>query len=172
MIEINWDSAVWKCLWGKSLFFSILWSFYMLLFYKEISVFCLLTWSCHSVMKSRWRNPNCKCGSFTENVYVQGIMVSDMFFKFLPLETLMHLCKSYNKCCVHACQVASVMSDSFVTPMDCSPPGSSVHGVLQARILECVAISSSRGSSPPRDQTCVSYLCLLHLPLEPPGNLK
>ena len=36
-------------------------------------------------------------------------------------------------------------------PMDCSPPGSSVHGVFPARILEWVAISSSRGSSPPRD---------------------
>ena len=32
-------------------------------------------------------------------------------------------------------------------PMDCSPPGSSVHGILQARILEWVAISFSRGSS-------------------------
>ena len=37
-------------------------------------------------------------------------------------------------------------------PMDCSPPGSSVHGILQARILEWVAILFSRGSSPPRDQ--------------------
>ena len=36
---------------------------------------------------------------------------------------------------------------------DCSPPGSSVHGILQARILEWVAIPSSRGSSQPRDQT-------------------
>ena len=41
-------------------------------------------------------------------------------------------------------------------PMDCSPPGSSVQGVLQARILEWVAISFSRGSSRPRDQTPVS----------------
>ena len=38
-------------------------------------------------------------------------------------------------------------------PMNCSPPGSSVHGVSKARILEQVAISFSRGSSPPRDQT-------------------
>ena len=38
-------------------------------------------------------------------------------------------------------------------PMDCSPPGSSVHGILQARILEYVAMPSSRGSSRPRDQT-------------------
>ena len=41
-------------------------------------------------------------------------------------------------------------------PMDCSPPGSSVHGISQAGILEWVAISSSRGSSRPRDQTCIS----------------
>ena len=37
--------------------------------------------------------------------------------------------------------------------MDYSPPGSSVHGILQARILEWVAISSSRGASQPKDQT-------------------
>ena len=40
--------------------------------------------------------------------------------------------------------------------MDCSLPGFSVHGISQARILERVAISYSRGSSWPRDQTCVS----------------
>ena len=43
-------------------------------------------------------------------------------------------------------------------PMDCSPPGSSVHGIFQARIREWVAISSSRGSSPPRDRTSVSCI--------------
>ena len=41
-------------------------------------------------------------------------------------------------------------------PMDRSPPGSSVHGILQARILEWVAMPSCRGSSPPKDRTCVS----------------
>ena len=41
-------------------------------------------------------------------------------------------------------------------PMDCSPPGSSVHEISQARILEWVAISFSRGSSQPRDRTRVS----------------
>ena len=40
--------------------------------------------------------------------------------------------------------------------MDCSPPGSSVHGILQARILEWAAIPFSRDSSPPRDWTWVS----------------
>ena len=43
-------------------------------------------------------------------------------------------------------------------PMDCSPPGSSVHGILQARVLEWVAVSFSRSSSRHRDQTHVSYV--------------
>ena len=43
-------------------------------------------------------------------------------------------------------------------PMDCSPQGSSVHGILQARILEWVAMPSSRRSSQPRDRTWVSYI--------------
>ena len=43
-------------------------------------------------------------------------------------------------------------------PVDCSPLGSSVHGILQARILEWVAISFSRGSSQPRDRTRVSCI--------------
>ena len=41
-------------------------------------------------------------------------------------------------------------------PMDCSLPGSSVHGIFQARVREWVAISFSRGSSQPRDQTRIS----------------
>ena len=48
---------------------------------------------------------------------------------------------------VHTCR-HSVMSDSF-DPMDCRPPGSSAHGIFQARILEWGATSSSRGSSRP-----------------------
>ena len=59
-------------------------------------------------------------------------------------------------------------------PMDCSAPGSSVHGILQARILEQVAMPSSRGSSQPRDQTSVSYIAemakwVLYC-LAPPGK--
>ena len=49
--------------------------------------------------------------------------------------------------------------------MDCRTTGSSVHGTPQARILEWVATSFSRGSSPPRDRTCVSYI-------GPPGKLS
>ena len=43
-------------------------------------------------------------------------------------------------------------------PMNGSPPGNSVYGILQARILEWLAISFSRGSSPPRDRTRVSCI--------------
>ena len=58
-------------------------------------------------------------------------------------------------------RVACVLLPSCVRlcdPMDCSPPGFSIHGVSLARILEWVAISSSRGSSRPRDQTHVSCI--------------
>ena len=43
-------------------------------------------------------------------------------------------------------------------PVDCSLPGSSAHGISQARILERVAISFSRGSSQPKDRTCISCI--------------
>ena len=60
----------------------------------------------------------------------------------------------------------------LATPWIGSPPGSSVHGILQVRILEWVAISSSRGSS---QGSNLPILCLLHwqegsLPLAPPGK--
>ena len=58
-------------------------------------------------------------------------------------------------------KVKAFIAQSSLTlynPKDCSPPGSSVHGILQARILEWVAIPVSRGSSRPRDQTQVSCI--------------
>ena len=64
------------------------------------------------------------------------------------------------RACVRACVCVSchsVISDSC-GPMDYSLPGASVHGVSESRILEWVAISSPRGSSPPRDWTCVFYV--------------
>ena len=52
--------------------------------------------------------------------------------------------------------------------MDCSPPGSSVHGILQARVLEWVAMPSSRESSQPRDRTRVSWIAGGFFITEPP----
>ena len=63
-----------------------------------------------------------------------------------------------NTCKLYVCVLSghSVVSD-FLQPMDCSPPGSSVYGILQARKLKWVATSSSRRSSRPRDWIHVSF---------------
>ena len=52
------------------------------------------------------------------------------------------LCPGPRGVCVCVCEVAQ-SCPTLCDPVDCSPPGSSVHGILQARILECVAISFS-----------------------------
>ena len=59
---------------------------------------------------------------------------------------------------------------TFWNPMDCSLPDSSVHGILQARILEWVVMPSSRGSSPPRDGTWVSCMTDWFFTAEPLGK--
>ena len=50
------------------------------------------------------------------------------------------------------------LNPTLFDPVDCSPPSSSVRGILQARVLEWVAISFSSGSSRPRDRTQVSRI--------------
>ena len=81
--------------------------------------------------------------------------------------------------CVCVLVLKSLQScPAFCDPMDYSLPGYSVHGILQARILEWVTMPSSKGSSQPRDRTQGSnshLLCLLHwqmcsLSLVPPGK--
>ena len=73
----------------------------------------------------------------------------------------------YIQCvCMHA-QSCLTLCD----PMDSSPPGSSVHGIVQARILEWVAFSLSRGSSWPRDQTCISCAAGRFFTSKPPGKV-
>ena len=71
------------------------------------------------------------------------------------------------KLCGHA-QLCPILCDT----MDFSPPGSFVHGISQARILEWVAVSFPRGSSQPRDQTrvsCVSCIAGGFFTTEPSG---
>ena len=79
------------------------------------------------------------------------------------------LCSRCVCVCVCVCVSRSVVFYSL-QPMDCSPPGSSVHGILQARILECVAISFSSGSSQPRDRTwicCIAVTLVILFRLQP-----
>ena len=59
---------------------------------------------------------------------------------------------------------------TLCNPMDCSLPGSSVHGILQARVHQWVAMPCSRGSSQPRDWTQVSYIVGRFFTTEPPGK--
>ena len=61
---------------------------------------------------------------------------------------------------------------AFCDSMDCRLLGSFVHGILQARVLEWVPISSSRRSSWPRDQTCISCIAGRFFTTEPPGKHK
>ena len=71
--------------------------------------------------------------------------------------------------CAQSLQLCPTLCDS----MDCSPPGSSLHGILQARILKCIVTSSSGESSRPRDQThisCVSCIAGGVFTTEPQGS--
>ena len=78
------------------------------------------------------------------------------------LELMVYICLILNN---NTCEVLHdfevIVAQLYLTlcdPMDCSPPSSSVHGILQARKLAWVALSFSRGSSWPRDLTHVSYV--------------
>ena len=66
-------------------------------------------------------------------------------------EGIIYACNIYISRCAQSCP-------TLCNPVDCSPPCSSVHGTFQARIPEWVAISSSRGSSWPRDWIHISYV--------------
>ena len=92
---------------------------------------CLLHWQVTSSPLSHQENPK------------YGLDLLDMFF--LVKEDHMFLLSHFSH---------------VPDPTDCSLPGSSVHEILQARTLDWVAMPSSQGSSPPRDQITVSYVSL------------
>ena len=98
------------------------------------------------------------CVCHTESKVIQ-LDIYLCFFRFLSLVGYYKIVNmvSYATQYVYMCSVASVVSKPL-RPSDCSPPESSVHGILQARILEWVAMPSSRGYSQHRDQTHVSYV--------------
>ena len=115
---------------------------------------CIWVCMCVNVVFNSMQVCSCMC----VNVYVLGTqeMLTLAWVSYLAVYSggensmlIRHL-----SCAVLAC---SVMSDSW-DPMDCSLPGSSTMGTLQARILECVAMPSSRGSSQPWDRTQVSHI--------------
>ena len=95
--------------------------------------------------------------------------------KFSFIESIYILRARFN-CFVHARLLKSLQSCSTLCdPMDCSLPRSSVHGTLQARILEWVVMPSSKGSSQPTDWTQVANIVgrvFTSLPSELPGKPK
>ena len=79
---------------------------------------------------------------------VQGLQIDELYLWILSEEVPRQ--KGHTRFKLKSVCVLSKSLQSYPTlcdPMDCSPPGSSVHGILQARILEWVATPSSRGSS-------------------------
>ena len=93
--------------------------------------------------------------------FCYGVLTGLQFFSPIIRLSLTFLC-SVAQWCLTLCD-----------PLDCSLPSISVHGIFQARILEWVAISKSRGSSQPRDQTlifCVPALQADSLPNEQLGK--
>ena len=76
--------------------------------------------------------------------------------------------------CVNMCAKSPQLCSTFCDPMDCSPPGSSVHGMLHSRILEWVVRPYFKGSSWPRDRTyipcvtCIAGGCFTAEPLGKP----
>ena len=77
-----------------------------------------------------------------------------------------------NRLCMRAQSLQSC--PTLCDPVDCSPPGSSIHGILQARILEWIAFSFSKGSSQPGDWTlvsCISCIADGFFTTEPPRKL-
>ena len=85
-------------------------------------------------------------------------MLLTLFSKVIQLQLITIIIISLLSLSIYIC-VCVLVSQSCPTlcdPMDCSLPGSSVHGIFRARILEWVAISFSKGSSLPKDRTQVS----------------
>ena len=101
------------------------------------------------------------------NIYLHFVKINNISWRSFHVNCII-ISKLYIIICMCACMHAQSLH-SFLTlwdPMDCIPPGSSVNGILQVRILEWVAMPSCRGSSWPRDQTWISrvsmymYMCV------------
>ena len=106
------------------------------------------------VWRKRGKGQNCRG--------LHGVVSAGMFIMLFFF--ILNLC--FVRVCVCVC--VTQLCPTIWDPMDYSLPDSSVHGILQARILEWVAIPFCRGSSQPRDQTHIS--CIAGRYLQPPGK--
>ena len=118
------------------------------------------------------------CVSFKCTTLIQ-LYITHIFFRFF---SIICYCKILNivPCSIQWVYLFSIRAHSVTQscptlckPPDCSPPGSSAHGIFQARILEWIAIPFSSGSSWPRGWThisCISCIAGEFFTTEPPGS--
>ena len=114
---------------------------------------CLQTASEPRTLNSQWLLSS--TGSFWPWACRWGIGVQVLGVTAVGLCFALAFSTDYLLCILRLHSACSAVQ--LCVPMNCSPPGSSVHGISQARILEWVAISSSRGSLLPMDWTLISY---------------
>ena len=105
----------------------------------------------HEVEKSWTRLSNWTTATISSNSWWAPPTLARTFSGFSQPSSWLFL---LSQACVKSLQLCPTLCDA----MDYSPLSSSVHGILQARILSWVAVPSSRGSSQPRDWTCISYI--------------
>ena len=111
--------------------------------------------------ESPGKNNGVRCHFLLQEILpTQGLNLHLLHWQMNSL-ALSHLGNSQR--CLHACMCAKLLQSclTLCDPVDCSLPGCSVQETLQARILEWVAMPSSRRCFQPRDQTCVSYISCL-----------
>ena len=124
----------------------------LLFFYREIFPHpSLQTWPWEMAQKNRLQGLH--FGILSKKIQGYKGTMEDCFS-----QTLLHLYMGRLHVNKLACMCAKLVQScpTLCDPMECNPPGSSVHGILQARIMDWIAMPSFRGSSPPRDQTQVS----------------
>ena len=122
----------------------------LIIWYSYLFCFCLFFFllSYYFLTLSFNFSIRCFCYSFNFQEFF-------LIFSSLASSCFMCVCVCV---CVHACAQSC---PTLCGPLDCSTPGSSVHGIFQAKVLEWVVVSFSRGSSWPRDQTNPRLLRLL-----------
>ena len=113
-----------------------------------------------SLVQNSWRvgtDPMCIDRQMDEqNVYPYNEMLFSHKKKWTTYGYMLSMNEPWKHYAKWKMPVCVLSCFSLCDAVDCSPPGSSVHESLQARILQWVAMFSSRGSSRPRDWTCVS----------------
>ena len=116
---------------------------YLLVYFQSL----LLTVTSHQIRASVWVLP-CYISNAYRNGCTQKVVINYFMSEFMTvLMTSTIICQGNDKFATFPFHSSTIASLTLCNLMDCSPPGSSVHGISQARILEWVAFSSSRGSS-------------------------